>query len=82
MVLGVRVGVQVGVGVNVDVRVGVGVEVLVFVSVGVLVEVGVGVSVGMDVSTIQVNRAGVGSTLPALSRARTWKVWLPLPRPL
>ena len=36
---------------------------------------------GAIVSTVQANVAGVGSTLPAASVARTWKVWLPSPRP-
>ena len=37
---------------------------------------------GAMVSTVQVNDAGVGSTLLAGSVARTWKVWLPSARPL
>src|SRR2546426_8186346 len=32
---------------------------------------------GAVVSMVQVKLAGVGSTLPAGSIARTWKVWLP-----
>ena len=94
MVPGVGVGVQTGeavkvgvevkvwVGVVVGVSVEVGVDVFVNVGVCVLVDVDVGVSVGMVVSTIHVNKAGVGSALPALSTARTWNVWPPLPRPL
>ena len=31
---------------------------------------------------VQVKLAGVGSVLPAGSVARTWKVWLPLTKPL
>ena len=36
---------------------------------------------GTAVSIVQVNDAGVGSTLPAPSIARTWKEWLPSERP-
>ena len=36
---------------------------------------------GAAVSIVHVNEAGVGSTLPAPSIARTWKVWLPSDRP-
>ena len=32
---------------------------------------------GATVSTVQEKVAGVGSTLPAASVARTWNVWLP-----
>src|SRR5436309_14209036 len=32
---------------------------------------------GAVVSMVQVKLAGVASTLPAVSMARTWKVWLP-----
>ena len=32
---------------------------------------------GAVVSIVQVKLAGVASTLPAVSIARTWKVWLP-----
>ena len=32
-------------------------------------------------STVHVKLAGEGSTLPAPSVARTWKVWLPAARP-
>ena len=35
---------------------------------------------GAIVSTVQLWLAGVGSTLPAASPARTWKVWLPSAR--
>ena len=35
------------------------------------------VVLGGVASTFHVNEAGVGSTLVALSIARTWKVWLP-----
>ena len=37
---------------------------------------------GATVSTVHANAAGVGSTLPAASVARTWKVWLPSARPV
>src|SRR5258706_10697200 len=37
---------------------------------------------GATVSTVHENVAGVGSTLPAESVARTWKVWPPCARPL
>ena len=37
---------------------------------------------GAFVSTSQVKLAGLGSVLPALSTARTWKVWEPSARPL
>ena len=37
---------------------------------------------GAVVSTVQVNVAGVASTLPARSVARTWKVCEPSARPL
>ena len=40
------------------------------------------VSVGACVSIVQVRLAGVGSVLPAVSVARTWKVWLPSLRPV
>ena len=36
---------------------------------------------GGAVSTVQENPAGVGSTLPAGSVARTWKEWVPSARP-
>ena len=36
--------------------------------------------VGATVSIVQVKEAGVGSTLPTPSIARTWKVWLPSAR--
>ena len=36
---------------------------------------------GAVVSIVQVKLAGVGSLLPAASRARTWKVCEPAPRP-
>src|SRR5215212_7616645 len=38
------------------------------------------VTVGAVASTVQVRAAGVGSTLPAASFARTSKVWLPAAR--
>ena len=41
-----------------------------------------GVVSGGTVLITQVKPAGVGSTLPATSMARTWKVWLPSLRPL
>src|SRR5574338_1601606 len=34
-------------------------------------------SPSVSILTIQVNEAGVASTLPFVSVARTWKVWLP-----
>ncbi|XSF08636.1 hypothetical protein VZP55_30365 [Myxococcus faecalis] len=37
---------------------------------------------GATVSTTQVRLAGVGSTLPAASRARTWNVWEPWASPV
>ena len=37
---------------------------------------------GGVVSTVHEYVAGVGSVLPAASRARTWKVWLPSARPV
>ena len=36
---------------------------------------------GAVVSTVQVKLAGVGSRFPAVSIARTWKVWLPTASP-
>ena len=36
---------------------------------------------GAVASIVQVKEAGVGSTFPAASVARTWKVWLPSARP-
>ena len=38
------------------------------------------VVLGAEVSTVQVKVAGVGSTLPTLSIARTSNVWLPSAR--
>ena len=35
---------------------------------------------GAVVSTVQVKEAGLASLFPALSTARTWKVWLPSAR--
>jgi hypothetical protein len=37
---------------------------------------------GRAVLIVQVKLAGVASVLPAASVERTWKLWLPLPRPL
>ncbi|MCB9573238.1 MAG: hypothetical protein H6709_14225 [Kofleriaceae bacterium] len=39
------------------------------------------VTSGATLSTVQVYVAGVASTLPAPSVARTWNVWLPSARP-
>ena len=39
-------------------------------------------AVGAVESTVHVELAGVASTLPAASIARTWNVWLPDARPL
>jgi hypothetical protein len=46
-----------------------------------LIEVSGGVvSGGADASTVQLLVAGLGSTLPAASLARTEKLWAPSPR--
>lgn len=37
---------------------------------------------GVDVSIVQVYEAGVASTFPDVSMARTWKVWLPIASPV
>ena len=37
---------------------------------------------GAVMSMVHVKAAGVASTLPAVSMARTWKVWLPAARPV